>query len=171
MQEGIVRELQDRQTQLSRRLAELQQQLFRLEDQYLEATQLRGNVVRGWDSYLDFKPRSLPANASSVLGGQKKDRRLKGGDRLFSFSAMNAPIPKPELEREEDVSVAQKWADEYAKAVNRSVAEVMADKSAGDAVSTTTNNAAAAGSGSGSSGNINPPSAAASGGNKRQRKE
>jgi hypothetical protein len=115
---AIVRELQDRQTSVSRRLAQIQQQLYKLEEQYLDATQVRGNIVRGWEGFLDFKPRSAMNNSA------KKERRTKASDRMFSFSSIGAPIPKSELDKDEETSVALKWAEEYEKASIKTAAEL-----------------------------------------------
>lgn len=110
MDEKLVREIQDRQTQVSRRLAQLQQQLFKLEDQYLEATQLRGNFARGWEGFLDYKVRGggIPSG-----GTNKKERKIRASDRVCSFSSLTAPMPKTELDRDEDSELALKWADKY----------------------------------------------------------
>ena len=130
---GTVREIQDRQTQLSRRLAQLQQQLYKFEDQYLEATQIRGNVVRGWEGFLDFKPRSMHANVS-LSNAKKENRKLRASDRIFSFSSISAPIPRYELDKDEDAGVALKWAEEYAQAI----AKTPPEGEKGSASSTTT---------------------------------
>jgi len=109
---AIIREIQDRRTQVYRRLAQLQQQIYKLEDQYLEASQTRGNVVRGWEGFLDFKQRGGGSSGSS----SKKEKKLRASERIFSFSSMSAPIPKSELDKDEEAEVALKWAQEYKQA-------------------------------------------------------
>ena len=117
-QSTVVREIQDRQTQVSRRLGQIQQQLYRLEENYLDATHFRGNVVKGWEGYLDFKPRSLHSSMAA-----KKDRRVRASDRIFSFASITSPIPKSELDKDEETPVALHWAEEYGKAALKTSAE------------------------------------------------
>ena len=44
----VLKSVKERLAQVHKRNAALQQQLYDLEDAYLDATTLRGNVVRGW---------------------------------------------------------------------------------------------------------------------------
>lgn len=120
----IVREIQDRQTQVSRRLGQIQQQLYRLEEHYLDATILRGNVIRGWDGYLDFKPRN--ATAASAMSA-RREKKTKASDRMLSFSSISAPIPKAELDKDEDAPSALHWAAVYTKSITKSMSEAKAE--------------------------------------------
>jgi hypothetical protein len=116
---SLVREIQDKQTQVTRRLAQVQSQLYSLEDEYLDMTTLRGNVSRGWEGYLDFKSRS---SSSAVL--KRDPRKAKASERIFSFSSVSAPIPKSDLEKDEDVLTTVHWAKEYANHITASVSEI-----------------------------------------------
>lgn len=114
---SLVREIQDRQTQATRRLAQIQQQIYTLEDEYLDLTTARGNVSRGWEGYLDSKSRG---SSSQV----RRDRKSKAGERLFSFSSVSAPIPKSDLEKDEDALTTIHWAKEYTNHVVAALAEL-----------------------------------------------
>jgi len=59
-------------------------QIYKLETKYLESTQNYGNMVRGWDGYVDSKLRRE----------SRKDRRVKTEDRFFSDSATDSSSSK-----------------------------------------------------------------------------
>ncbi len=75
----------ERQRLVQDLLAQVQDQLFMLENKYLEETAGVGNVVRGWEGYID-RPRTQAAV-------HKKDRKFKPSERIFSYSSVTAPIP------------------------------------------------------------------------------
>ena len=60
---------------------------------YLDATLGHGNIVRGWEGYIDSKPR---INAQS-----KRDKKIKPSERIFSYSSYTSPIPNDDIERED----------------------------------------------------------------------
>ena len=65
------------------------------------------------EGYLDFK-RS--ANGPAKLVNLKRPR---ASDRIFAFSSISAPIPKSDLERDDETNVALQWADKYAQALSK----------------------------------------------------
>jgi len=58
---------------------------------YLEETGSTGNVVRGWDGYIDSKPRMLTF---------RRDVKLRASERIFSYSSVTSPIPPEDIARE-----------------------------------------------------------------------
>ncbi len=78
----------ERQRQVQDLLAQVQEQLLMLENRYLEETAGVGNVVRGWEGYID-RPRTQAAV-------HKKDRKFKPSERIFSYSSVTSPIPLDE---------------------------------------------------------------------------
>jgi chromatin modification-related protein EAF6 len=75
----------ERQRLVQDLLSQVQDQLLMLENKYLEETAGVGNVVRGWEGYID-RPRTQAAV-------HKKDRKFKPSERIFSYSSVTAPIP------------------------------------------------------------------------------
>jgi len=51
---------------------------------YLDETSATGNVVRGWEGYIDSRPRNALAH--------KKDKRFRPSERVFSFSSFTSPV-------------------------------------------------------------------------------
>ena len=78
----------ERQRQVQDLLAQVQEQLLMLENRYLEETVGVGNVVRGWEGYID-RPRTQ-------VTVHKKDRKFKPSERIFSYSSVTSPIPLDE---------------------------------------------------------------------------
>ena len=79
----LLKALRDKRLVVHKRLNAIQGQIYDLEDAYLESTAPRGNVVRGWEGYLDYK---------KAPNGQAKlnYKRPKASDRIFSFSSTTA---------------------------------------------------------------------------------
>eukprot|EP00047_Mylnosiga_fluctuans_P011803 m.22902 g.22902 ORF g.22902 m.22902 type:complete len:152 (+) comp3818_c1_seq1:81-536(+) len=99
-----LKELIEKRRDLKERLVSLESQIYNAEGAYLTDTQAWGNIFKGWDGYI----------ANKAPGAvEKKNRKLKDSDRLFSLSsctapqgaepASQAPIPAPPPQSENDL--------------------------------------------------------------------
>ncbi|CBJ31764.1 conserved unknown protein [Ectocarpus siliculosus] len=110
-----VRGLDKSLTSVHERLVQTEKQIFDLERSYLEETRLYGNVLQGWDAYLDTKGKGVAdggkgeAAAGGRGGGNKREaasegeegeganKRAKGvelEERLFSLGSVTSPAAK-----------------------------------------------------------------------------
>lgn len=68
-----VRGLDKSLTSVHERLVQTERQIFDLERSYLEETRLYGNVLQGWDAYLDTKGKGKGKGGAGRGGKREAD--------------------------------------------------------------------------------------------------
>lgn len=76
--EGLL----EKKLELEQELAQLEIQIFDLEGSYLEESTQFGNVLKGWEGFL---------NAAQLKNSGVK-RTVKDGERMFSLSSVSSPL-------------------------------------------------------------------------------
>ena len=85
---NLVNELLEMQRKHEYELQEVEVKIYEAEGVYLrEGT--GGNVIKGWEGYLDTK--GLSQATVDALVNKKGPARVEMRDRYFSFSSMSAP--------------------------------------------------------------------------------
>ena len=73
-----------RQNQLEEDLRQVERQIYELEEHYIERTQAYGNVVKGWEGFLNYRIQKP--------GLPQRRTRIARADRIFSNSSVSAPL-------------------------------------------------------------------------------
>ncbi|KAM3183523.1 hypothetical protein ACTXT7_010177 [Hymenolepis weldensis] len=78
-----------RQRQFLDNLSNLERQLYQFEGNYLEETAPYGNIIKGWDRSLVTATGSALSAVTAANGhGEKRPRRYRESDRIFSHSSV-----------------------------------------------------------------------------------
>ena len=77
--------LLEHQRELRDQLQQCETLIFEKETEYLDSTEY-GNIVRGWDGYIDSKLRRDPVSKRS---------KISDSDRIFSLSSVSSQVAEP----------------------------------------------------------------------------
>jgi chromatin modification-related protein EAF6 len=96
--------LLQRKVQLDEDLRQIEKEIFKYEEEYIDESSNYGNVIKGWDGFLTSKPK--------VHTGTRRPR-IPRKDRIFSNSSLTAPVP------EEEATLEDEAAGRVARRLNR----------------------------------------------------
>ena len=84
-----VEELEQKMMQASSVMMEIQKQLYRGEEGYVEETHAHGNMFRGWDAFIDLK--DVGVHHAGMAPQPGISRRIPTDNRWFSGSSTSVP--------------------------------------------------------------------------------
>jgi len=108
---NILASLQQRKQQLQDELKSIEKQIWDLEASYIEETNHYGNVVKGWEGYLNSKP----------LRKQNHVRKMKITlkDRIFSNSSLSSAELAEAEEAQEEEGIGDRISTRERRTSNR----------------------------------------------------
>jgi chromatin modification-related protein EAF6 len=101
-----LRTLLQRRAQLEEDLKSTEKQIFDMEENYIDDTHHYGNVIKGWEGFLNAKPKQQHMRKTKII--EK--------DRIFSGSSATCPKVRHSL-----TCLASRWLFQAFSSLARSV--------------------------------------------------
>ena len=82
---STLRQTLEKKRKVDEKLAQLEDNIYKLEGQYLEETASSGNIVRGFDGWV----KGVQIGSRSAVEGARRGGRVRDEDRVFSRSSVS----------------------------------------------------------------------------------